>query len=189
MPRLTYYTAATLDGFIADPDDSLAWLFVQDQDTSGPLNYDDFFQDIGALVMGSTTYEWVLANSDRVAEETGSAWPYDIPTWVMTSRELPAVEGADIRFASGDVREVYDAMVAAAAGRDLWVVGGGDLAGQFADAGRLDEVITYVAPVTLGAGRPVLPRRLALRLVETHRNGAFVCSRYAVAGPGEWGDG
>ena len=58
-------------------------------------------------------------------------------------------------------------MTAAAGGKDLWVVGGGDLAGQFADAGLLDEVITYVAPVTLGSGRPLLPRRLELRLEET----------------------
>lgn len=185
MPKLTYYTATTLDGFIADPDDSLAWLFVQEQDDGGLLNYDDFFADIGALVMGATTYEWVLGHGDAVEEEAGSPWPYDIPTWVMTHRDLAADPGRDIRFASGDVRDVYDAMAAAAPGRGLWVVGGGDLAGQFADAGLLDEVITYVAPVTLGAGRPVLPRRLALELVETGRNGAFVCSRYRI-GESSW---
>lgn len=186
MPKLTYYTAMTLDGFIADAEDSLAWLFVQEQDGSGILNYDEFFADIGAIVMGSTTYEWVLAHSDEVIAETGSAWPYRIPAWVMTSRDLAPVEGADIRFASGGVQDVYDAMARAAQGKDLWVVGGGDLAGQFADAGLLDEVITYTAPVTLGSGRPVLPRRLELKLAETGRNGAFVCSRYEVVGPGGW---
>jgi dihydrofolate reductase len=101
----------------------------------------------------------------------------------MTSRELQPVAGADIRFASGSVTAVYDAMAEGAAGKDLWLVGGGDLAGQFAEAGLLDEVITYVAPVTLGAGRPLLPRRLSLKLVETGRNRAFVCSRYEVVGP------
>ncbi len=186
MPKLTYYTATTLDGYIADPDDSLSWLFVQDQDHRGALNYDEFIQDIGAMVMGSTTYEWVLAHGKDVEEETGSSWPYDMPVWVMTSRRLEPVPGADVRFASGPVKPVYDALLAAAGGKDAWVVGGGDLAGQFAEEGLLDEVITYVAPVTLGAGRPLLPRRLALRLVETHRNGAFVASRYEVAGPGEW---
>lgn len=95
-------------------------------------------------------------------------------------------DGADIRFASGEVRPVCEAMVEAAGGKDLWVVGGGDLAGQFADAGLLDEVITFQAPVTLGAGRPLLPRRLQLRPVETHA-GVFVATRYEVVGPGEWG--
>ena len=86
-------------------------------------------------------------------------------------------------FASGGVREVYDAMAAAADGKDLWVVGGGDLVGQFADEGLLDEVITYIAPVTLGAGRPILPRRLDLELLEATQNKAFVAARYRCVGP------
>jgi dihydrofolate reductase len=180
--RTTYYTATTLDGFIADEHDSLAWLFVQDQDPRGPLNYDDFVSDVGAIVMGSTTYEWVLAHNGR----TGDAWAYDIPAWVVTSRDLPRPEGADVRFFSGDVARLHPQLVAAADGKDVWVVGGGDLAGQFADAGLLDEVVTYVAPVTLGAGRPLLPRRLELRLEETRPNRAFVTARFSVVGPGTW---
>jgi dihydrofolate reductase len=62
----------------------------------------------------------------------------------------------------------------------VWIVGGGDLAGQFADAGLLDEVIVYVAPVTLGGGSPLLPRRVELRLEETAQNGDFVTARYSV---------
>ena len=70
--------------------------------------------------------------------------------------------------------------MAAAGGKNLWIVGGGDLAGQFADAGRLDEVIVYIAPVTLGSGAPLLPRRVELRLEELGRNRDFACARYAV---------
>jgi dihydrofolate reductase len=101
----------------------------------------------------------------------------------MTSRDLAPRDGGDLRFASGDVRPVFQAMTAAAGGKDLWLVGGGDLAGQFAEAGLLDEVVVSVAPVTLGAGRPLLPRRLDLELVESAVNGAFVSTRYRVAGP------
>ena len=53
-------------------------------------------------------------------------------------------------------------MVGAAGDRNVWIVGGGDLAGQFADAGLLDEVIVSIAPVTLGGGAPLLPRRIEL---------------------------
>ncbi|KAA1419239.1 dihydrofolate reductase [Nocardioides humilatus] len=180
MTRLIYYTATTLDGFIADPDDSLDWLMRQDQDEKGPLNYEDFIKDIGAIVMGATTYEWVRRHEP-------DQWFYSMPAWVMTHRDLaaPAIEGvkADVRFASGDVQEVYDLMVAAADGKDLWVVGGGDLVGQFADAGLLDEVITYIAPVTLGAGRPILPRRYDLELIEATQNKAFIAARYRFVGP------
>ncbi len=73
----------------------------------------------------------------------------------MTSRDLPTVDG-DIRFARGDVRSVHEAMTTAAGADDLWVVGGDDLAGQFADAGLLDEIILHIAPVTLGGGAPLL---------------------------------
>ena len=178
MAKLLYYTAATLDGFLADPDDSLDWLLRQDQDQSGPLNYDAFIAGIGAIVMGSTTYEWVRRHFP-------DEWFYTMPAWVMTSRDLeaPPVEGADVRFRSGDVRSVYDEMTAAAGGRDLWVVGGGELAGAFADQGLLDELIVYLAPVTLGAGAPILPRRLDLELLETAQNKAFITARYRVAGP------
>lgn len=177
MTKVVFYTATTLDGFIADPDDSLDWLLRQPHASDGPLNYDDFIQRVGAIVMGRTTYEWVLAHDP-------GAWAYPMPAWVMTTRDelaLPAPD-ADVRFARGDVATVHADLCAAAGDKDVWVVGGGDLAGQFADAGLLDEVIVYIAPVTLGAGRPVLPRRLDLRLVETAPNGAFVTARYEVDG-------
>ena len=178
-PKTVYYTATTLDGYIADPGDSLDWLFVQDIDEAGPMNYTAFIADVGALVMGATTYEWVRA---RVADGRDK-WSYTMPTTVVTHRDLPAIEGADVRFASGDVAAVHADLVAAAGGRDVWVVGGGDLAGQFADAGLLDEIMVSIAPVTLGEGRPLFPRRYALRTIDVARNGAFACARYAVLGP------
>jgi dihydrofolate reductase len=179
MTTTTYYTATTLDGYIADDHDKLDWLFVQDQDEQGPLNYDEFIKDIGSMVMGATTYQWLL---DHLAE-TGESWPYAMPTWVVTHRELPGIDGADVRFAQGDVGPLHDELVRAADGKDVWVVGGGDLAGQFAEAGRLDQLICYIAPVTLGAGRPLFPRRWDLELVEVHQNKAFIAARFDVKGP------
>ena len=174
MTRTVYYSAMTLDGFLADEHDSLDWLFKQDQDEKGPMNYDDFRAGLGAGCMGATTYEWVL-------EHEGGSWPYTLPMWVFTHRDLPPNDG--VTFVRGDVRDVHAEMVAAAGDQDVWVVGGGDLAGQFAEAGLLDELILYIAPVTLGAGRPLLPRRWDLKLVELAQNRAFVCARYEVVGP------
>ena len=62
---------------------------------------------------------------------------------------------------------VHEIWVYAGGDRTVCFVGGGHLAGQFADAGLLDEVIVYIAPVTLGAGAPLLARRVELRLEET----------------------
>jgi dihydrofolate reductase len=178
-----YYTATALDGFIADPDNSLDWLFIRAQERDGPLNYGDFIADVGALAMGSTTYEWILDHEFADKDPAEWKWPYDIPCWVFTHRRLPVVPDARVEFTTADIATVHEEMVAAAGGRNVWIVGGGDLAGQFADAGLLDEVIVYIAPVTLGGGAPLLPRRIELRLDELARNGDFACARFSVVRP------
>jgi dihydrofolate reductase len=181
--RGIFYTATTLDGFLADEHDSLDWLFVQDIDQDGPGGYHPFIAGIGAMVMGSTTYVWLR---DHLAS-TGEAWSYDVPCWVFTHRDLEPL-GEGIRFVSGSVADHHAAIVESAGDRDVWVVGGGDLAGQFADAGHLHRVMLAIAPVTLGAGRPLFPRRHDLELVEVGRNGDFVVATYDVVGPRRTGD-
>jgi dihydrofolate reductase len=178
-----YYTATTLDGYIADPSHSLEWLFTRAQDRDGLLSYGAFIAEVGALAMGAGTYEWILDHEFAGKAPSEWRWPYQLPCWVFTHREPTVVPNADIRFTSGDVAPVHAEMVDAAGGKNVWIVGGGDLAGQFADAGLLDEVIVYVAPVTLGAGAPLLPRRLELRPEEIGRNGDFAVARYSVVGP------
>ena len=130
--------------------------------------------------MGRTTYDWVLDHEFADKDPAESKWPYEIPTWVFTRRDARVVPNADIRFTSAYVPTVHAEMVAAAGGKNVWIVGGGDLAGQFADAGLLDKVLVSIAPVRLGAGAPLLPRRLEMRLEETAPNGDFVTARFAV---------
>ena len=181
MSLTQYYTATTLDGFIADPNDSLEWLFTRDQDHDGSLNYRAFIADVGALAMGSTTYEWILNHEFADKDPVDWRWPYEIPGWVFTHRDLRVVPDASVEFTSDLVETVHARMVETAGGKNVWLVGGGDLVGQFADVGLLDELIVYVAPVTLGVGKPLLPRHVELRLEETARNGDFVTVRYSVA--------
>jgi dihydrofolate reductase len=180
--KTQYYTATTLDGFIATEDDSLEWLF-----SLGDINntsYPDFISQVGALAMGSATYEWIFRNADTIADQMGSRWPYTQPAWVFSRRKLPVIGDADIRFVSGDVRPVHAEMRAAAGGKNIWIVGGGDLAGQFYDTGLLDEIIVQVGSVTLGKGKPLFPRRVmspVLRLISVRQLGAnMVELRYEV---------
>ena len=183
MSLTQYYTATSLDGFIADPDNSLDWLFTRRREDDGPLNYDAFIADVGALAMGSTTYEWILDHEFADKDPAEWKWPYDVPCWVFTHRQLPVVPHSGVEFTTADIATVHEEMVSAAGDRNVWVVGGGDLAGQFADVGLLDEVIVSIAPVTLGAGAPLLPRRIELRLDELERNGDFVSAKFSVARP------
>jgi dihydrofolate reductase len=172
VTRTVYYVGSSLDGFIATPDHSLDWLLSRDTDAAGPMGFDGFLAGVGAMAFGATTYLWV--------REHEPDWMPERPAWVFTHRELTAPDGAPVTSTAADVEAVHAEMVAAAAGRDVWLVGGGDLVGQFADRGLLDEVVVALAPVTLGAGAPLLPRRLDLEVLECARNGEFVCVRYAV---------
>lgn len=183
MTRTVYATATTLDGFLADEHDSLDWLFRQDHDPQGPGSHEQFMEGVRALVMGASTYLWLL---DHMAS-SGEGWPYDMPAWVLTHRDLPTIDGADIRFAAADdpaaVRALHADLVAAADGGDVWVVGGGALAADLAEQGLLDELRLSIASATLGTGKPLLPRRFDLRLTDVDRNRAFITARYEVVGP------
>lgn len=180
--KTQYYGASSLDGFIADERHSLEWLFQfgSVENTS----YPEFIRDVGAIAMGSTTYEWLLENHVNADTQQPEPWPYEQPTWVFSSRSLPAVENADIRFVRGSVAPVHRQMVEAAGGANVWIAGGGDLAGQFYDADLLDELIIQVTSVTLGQGAPLLPRRITtppLRLVSVEQWGdAFAELRYEI---------
>lgn len=113
--KTQYYTATSLDGFIATEDDSLDWLFPL-----GDLNdtsYPEFIAGVGALAMGSATYEWMLRHADKVAAETGSPWPYTQPAWIFSGRALPSIDGANTRFVQGDVRTAAPSWTLQPAGR------------------------------------------------------------------------
>ncbi|EPD83216.1 hypothetical protein HMPREF1529_02588 [Microbacterium sp. oral taxon 186 str. F0373] len=159
MGRIVFDTAVSLDGFIADAKGSLAWLFA----AAGGADPDPDLlpSNAGVLVEGATTYEWVLAAEDVLAHPERWRQLYaDTPTFVFTTRTLPTPAGADVTFVSGAVAEALPRIRAAAGDRDIWVVGGGDLAGQFFDAGALDEIAVSIAPAMLGSGAPLLPRRI-----------------------------
>jgi dihydrofolate reductase len=178
--RYIYYTATTLDGFLADEDDSLDWLLSQPLGADALLDYDSFFAGVGALVMGRTTYQWVLDHPEEQFADT-AGWPYDKPSVVFTHADLePAADSVTIL--SGAPEEHRELLETAAGDGAVWIVGGGDLAAQFARDGMLDEVQVSIAPVTLGAGRPLLGGAFDLELQEFGRNGALLEARYTVVG-------
>ena len=182
MGRIIFDTAATLNGFIADEHDSLAWLFAVE---GGEVPDAELLPtEATVMVEGRTTYEWVLRESDILAHpEKWQEFHGTRPTFVFTHHELPVPAGADIRFVSGSVVDALPAIRAAAGGGDIWVVGGGDLAGQFFDAGALDELAVSIAPVTLTGGAPLFPRRVEsdrLRLESATAIGQFARLRYSV---------
>ena len=174
--RVQYLLAATLDGFVAEEDGSLGWLFQfggAGEGEESPVA--DFLKTVGAIAMGSATYEW-LRDADY--------WDYgDTPVWVFTSRgEQPRFEGSDIRFVSGRPAEFIDDMRAAAGDQVVWLMGGGNLADQFVDDGVLDDLLLTIAPVVLHKGIRMFERsRIVsppLNLVGVQQRGPMVELRY-----------
>lgn len=169
-----YYTAASLDGYVADEHASLQWLVTRDIDADGPFAIDPFLVSVGALVMGADTYEWILTNHP-------GAWMYDQPSWVMTHRPQIVATDHPVQTFAGEATELFPTLRDAAGDRHVWVVGGGKVAAQFVSAGLVDEMIVSYAPCTLGAGSPVLPVRSEWELVATARNADFVCAHWRKA--------
>lgn len=182
MGRFLFDTATSLDGWIADEEHSLDWLFA----VEGGEQPDEglFPAHAAVMVEGSSTYEWVLRAEDLLAHpEKWQGFHGARPVFVFTTRDLPVPEGADVRFVRGPVAEALPAIREAAGDGDVWVVGGGDLAAQFLEAGALDEMAVSIAPSTLGAGAPLFPRRVGpdrLRLRTAEAVGQFARLVYDV---------
>jgi len=179
MARVQYYAAASLDGYIAEEDGGLQWLFdaADNPLEGGDDNYNAFYAQVTALAIGASTYE-VMA---------GHEWAYEgVPAWVFSHRDFETPAVADVRCVQGAVGDHSADMRAAAGDGVLWVVGGGELASQFAEAGELDDVIVSYMPVVLGTGiglfaRPI-PGTLDLVSTEELTRGA-VQHVYAVKTP------
>lgn len=145
MGLVQCYIAASLDGYIADPDGGVEWL-ERFQGGDDDYGYEEFFEQLGAIVVGASTYEQI--------PDLGG-WPYgDVPAWVFTHRDLPEWHGADVTFTSGAPASVVAHIKRAVEG-NVWLVGGADLLAQFLAARLLDELILFVVPVLLGKGIPL----------------------------------
>lgn len=182
MGRIVYETATSLDGYLADEQHSLSWLFVVpggDDPALAPPK-------AAVQVMGSSTYEWVLR--ELGALENMNVWHDAMPATVVvfTTRDLPAPEDSDVRFMSGDVADALPEIRQLAGDGIIWVVGGGDLASQFIAARALDEMVFSVAPVSLGQGAPLLSKRLEsdqVTLTQVQQVGQFARLTYRLSYP------
>ncbi len=145
MGKIIYYVAASLDGFISDELGSVEWL--------NPFNnvgydygYSDFYGKIGFIITGSKTYEQ--------AKNFPGGWAFpNTETYVFSSRDLNTNGQNDIHLWKNGINEL--SRILREKEKDTWLIGGANLAGQFANAGLLDELILSVMPVMLGDGKPL----------------------------------
>jgi riboflavin biosynthesis pyrimidine reductase len=160
--RVVWYTAMSIDGRIAGPDDDMSFLDTVHGDGE-ERDFDDFIAGIAALVVGGGTLRWLHAQGHDLPHR-------GLPIWLVShdeelARRAVAADagGTPVTCVQGDVAAILDEIGAAGHER-VWICGGGDIAGQALAADRIDEVILTVAPTVLGAGpaifdHPSLPRR------------------------------
>ncbi|MGL5722095.1 MAG: dihydrofolate reductase family protein [Brevinema sp.] len=167
--RLIYYVASSLDGFIADKNGSVDWL--EQIPSSGDNGFGEFFSQVGIVLMGGATYRQVLS--------FGVDWPYQgVPCYVFTHHSHP--DHKNIFFVKGTIAEVVSSLPSLPKDKIIWLVGGYNLASQCWENNLIDELHLAQAPVILGEGTPLFPKKIPpMTLIEAKKRGEFVISCYA----------
>lgn len=163
-PRVRAFLAASLDGFIAGPDDELDWLHGHD-DANTEDTFTPFFAEIGAMLMGRRTFDVVSGFGN---------WPYGTtPVLVATSRPLESPQPT-VRPVHGTIAEMIAEARRVAGERDVYIDGGA-LFRSALEADLVDELTLTVVPIVLGAGIPLFAGAARKKL-------SFVSSREIGAG-------
>lgn len=170
--KLVLFIAESLDGYIATKNDSLDWLFkVEGEEDNG---YTQFIESVDTVLFGRRTYDWVM-------EQEKGKYPYLDQTSYVFSR-TPLEDTEDVKFIHQDIVN-FTKNIKAEVGKDIWIVGGGELLYTFLKEKLVDELIITVAPVILGEGIPLFKAgdyRLDLTLLSTQTFNQFVQLHYKV---------
>lgn len=142
--KIVMFIATSLDGYIATEDDSLEWLFKVDG--KGDNGYSDFYDTVDTVIMGRRTYDWLL-------EQELESFPYEGKECYVFSRTV-SEDNENIKFFSGDIVDFTNLLINKK-GKNIWVMGGGDLIYSFINEKLVDELIITVSPVLIGKGIPL----------------------------------
>jgi len=158
--------ATSADGYIARPDGNLEWLTSRPR-PKGFYGMGDFVKSIDTKVLGRKTYEEGL--------RLGGKFEGNDRTVVFSRRARPADAPPGVEVVNADVGE-FVARLREQPGKDIWLMGGGELIASFLDEHAVDEFIVRVVPVFIGDGIPLIARRhrhtpLELLDVERFENG------------------
>jgi len=157
MRTCKLYIAVSIDGFIARLDGGVDWLRGE-----GDYGYDAFIDGIDTIIMGGRTYDQV---------RTFGAWPYGGMNTIVYSRGRAGTHDANAVFTDEDPRTLLRRL-REEDGKDIWLVGGGEILRMFMEADLIDEYRVFVHSIVLGAGIPLFPAGTAetrLRLTEARR--------------------
>ena len=156
--KIIVHIAASTDGYIARPDGDLEWLTSRPT-PKGFYGMNAFMKTIDTLMMGRLTYEAGL--------RLGGKFDPGSPTFVFSRHAPPEDVPAGVEFVSDAIGPFVERL-RERPGKDIWLMGGGDLIASFLDAGAIDEFVVSVVPVFIGDGIPLIARRPRLTQLKLH---------------------
>ncbi|TYS61888.1 dihydrofolate reductase [Bacillus infantis] len=170
--NIVLFIAQSLDGYIATKEDSLDWLFKVEGE--GDNGYSEFYEEIDTIIMGKRTYDWIMKH------EKGQ-FPYENKDcYVFTRSQVE--DTADVKFVNEDIVNFANSLKKEE-GKNIWVVGGGELLHTFLKEKLLDELFITIAPSIIGDGIPLFKSgdyQLDLKLKGTRTFNQFVEIHYTV---------
>ena len=147
MNKIILYIATSLDGFIADINGGVDWLpHPKDDAEIEAVGYKDLMERIDTILMGSRSYKQILSFGDW-------GWP-DKHTYVFTSQQLET-DKPYISITHDSPLEFMASLKERKSDKDIWLLGGAELAQSFAQEGLIDEIILTIVPQALGTGIPL----------------------------------
>jgi len=159
MSKAIVYIATSLDGYIARKDDDVSWLDpyqIADED----YGYSDFIKTVGTAIMGARTYEQSLIHPDRMLK--------GLKNYILSNRIMPVPPEVEAEFYNGTLSDLVE-RIRTESTKDIYIVGGGQVVSSFLNAGLVDELLHFVAPILLKEGIPLYPaldKEIQLQLVE-----------------------
>lgn len=171
--------ATSADGYIARPDGDVEWL------NRRPSNVDygmkAFYRTIDTILYGRKTYDWSLAYQKKHGIK-GSMFDKNVANYVF-SHKPPKKVAEGVEFVKEPLKK-FARRLRAMPGKNIWMMGGGELIASFLDAGEIDEFDIHVVPTFIGKGIPLIaPKRrdmeLKLQSVKKYSDGS-VKLRYEV---------
>lgn len=147
MRKIIVYIATSADGFIARPDGDVGWL--ERPRVAGNYGMNDFYRSIDTVLMGRKTYDLAL----KMGQTSYPGKMNYIFSRTPRRSGMPEVE-----FVAEEAGEFAKGL-RLTPGKEIWLVGGGELIASLLDAGQVDEFIIHVIPVLIGEGIPLLHPR------------------------------
>jgi dihydrofolate reductase len=141
--------ATSADGYVARPDGSLDWL-TERAAPKGFYGLPEFERSIDAKILGRKTFDWSLRMGARFG---GNAVHY-----VFSRRPPPDSVPTGVRFVTESIG-AFAERLRAQPGKNVWLMGGGEIIGSFLDENAIDELIITVVPTFIGEGIPLLAGR------------------------------